>query len=64
MMIYLWNYKLEQVGLLKCLNSPVSEHLFIVNMFKDPKDYLNLHGSIFVIFFVQSERKSGPKILF
>ena len=31
---------------------------------KGPKDSSNLHGSIFLIFFDQSERKSARKILF
>ena len=44
--------------------SPVSEHLWTVNMLKGPKDCLNLRGSIFVMFFDHSERKSAPKIMF
>ena len=58
------NYRLEKAGLLKCLKRPVSEHLCIVNVLKGPKDCLNLQGSIFVIFFDPSERKSAQKILF
>ena len=46
-MITLGNYRLEKIGLLKCLKSYVSEHLWTVNMLKAPKDYLILHGSIF-----------------
>ena len=33
-------------------------------MLKGSKDCLNLHGSIFVVFFDHSERKSAEKILF
>ena len=29
----------------------MSEHLFTVNMLRDPKYCINLHGSVFVIFF-------------
>ena len=58
-MITLWNYRLENVGLLKWLKNSVSEHLWTVNMFKGPKDCLNLDGSVFVIFFDHSENKSG-----
>ena len=62
--IFFRNYTLQKAGLLKCLKSPVSEHLWTVNMLNGPKDCLNLHGSIFVRFFHHSERKSRPKILF
>ena len=62
--ISFWNYRLQKAGLIKCLKSPVSEHLSIDNMLKVPKDFLNLHGSIFVIFFNHSEWKSAPKIVF
>ena len=58
------NYKLQKAGLLKGWKSPVSEHLWIVNKFKDLKDCLNLHGSIFVTFFDYYERSSAPEILF
>ena len=44
--------------------STVSELLWIVKMLKGSKDCLNLHGSIFVVFFDHSERKSAEKILF
>ena len=47
------------MGLIKWLKSLVSEHLFTVNMLKDPKDCLNLHGSIFVKFYVNSGK--APK---
>ena len=33
-------------------------------MLKGPKDSLNLHGTIFVIFFDHSESKSARKALF
>ena len=61
--IWFWNYRLQIAGWLKSLKSPVSEHLWTVNMLKRPKHFLNLHGSIFVIFFDHSERESAPKIL-
>ena len=35
-----------------------------VNILKGPTHCLNLHGSIFVIFIVQSETKSAQQILF
>ena len=41
-----------------------SEHLSVVNILKDPKHWLNLHGSVFVIFFDHSQRKSAQKTLF
>ena len=62
--ISFWNYRLQIAGLLKYLKSPVSEHLWKVNMLKCPKYSLNMHGSIFVIFFVNSEKKSAWKALF
>ena len=62
--ISFWNYRLQKTGLLKCLKSPLWEHLQTVNMLKCPKDCLNLHGSIFVRFFDHSERKSSQKIIF
>ena len=62
-MICFWNYWLEKLGLLKCLKSSVSQHLWTVNSLKCPKDCLNLHGSIFVIFLHQFERKSARKFL-
>ena len=62
-MISFWNYRLPKRGLLKCLKSLVSEHLWTVNMLKGPKDCLILHGSIFVIFFDHCETKPAPPIL-
>ena len=41
-----------------------TEHLWIVNMLKGPKDCLNLQGSIFVIFLDHLDRKSARKIHF
>ena len=57
-------YRPEKVGLLKCTESLVSEHLWTVNMLKSLKDRLNLHCYIFVIFFAHSEKKSAQKSLF
>ena len=37
----------------------MSEHLWAVNMVGGLKHYLNQHGSIFVVFFDQYERKSA-----
>ena len=62
--ICFWYYRLQKAELLKCPKIPVSEHLWTVNMLKGPKDWLNLHGRIFVIFFDRSKRKSPQKILF
>ena len=56
--ICFWNYTLQNAGLLKCLKSSVSEHLWAVNMGKGPKHCLNLHGSIFLGFFDHSQVKS------
>ena len=42
----------------------MSEHLWTVNMLKDPIDCLNLHGCIFIMFFDHSEMKSAQKIMF
>ena len=58
------NYRLQKAGLLKCLNSNVSEHLYVDSMLKVPKHCLNLHGTIFVISFDHSARKSALKIPF
>ena len=59
-----WNFRLPKGGLFKCFKSPVSQHLWPVNMLKGPKHCLNLHGRILVTFFDHSERKSAQKILF
>ena len=61
--ISIWNYRLEKAELLKWTEKLVSEHLLTVNMLKDPKHCLNLHGSIFVIFFDHSERTWARKTL-
>ena len=58
------NYRLKKPELLKCPKKQVSGHLRTVNMLKGPKHCLNPHGSIFVIFFDHSKRKSAPKALF
>ena len=63
-MISYRNYRVEKAELLKWTKNLVWEHLSTVKMLKDPKHCLNLHGSIFVIFFDHSERKSAPKTLF
>ena len=63
-LISFWNYRLQKAALLKCLKSFVSEYLWTLNMLKAPKDCLDLHGSILVIFFDHSESKSARKILF
>ena len=52
------------MGWLKYIKSAMSEHLWTLNMLKDPNDCLILHGSIFVKFFDNSERKSAQKIMF
>ena len=39
----------------------MSEHLYTVNMLKGPNDCLNLHGSIFVIFFLSLWKKINSK---
>ena len=62
--ICFWNYRRQKAGLHKSLKSLVSKHLWTVIIFKGPKECLSLHGSIFVTFLDQSERKSAWKILF
>ena len=62
--ICFWKYRLQKAGLLNSRKSRVSEHLWTVNMLKGPKDCLNLHSIIFVIFFDHSQIKWAPKILF
>ena len=58
------NYRLPNAELLKCPKPPVSEHLWLVNMLRGPKNCLNPDGSIFLKFFDHSETKSAPKTLF
>ena len=62
--ICFWNYRLQKAGLLKCPRSPVSQHLWTVNMLKDAKHCINLIGSIFLKFFYHSETNWAGKILF
>ena len=62
--IYFENYRLQKAGSLKCLKSLVSEHLWTVNMLKGPKDCLNLHGSIFVIFLITLKGNQLEKFCF
>ena len=57
------NYRLQKAELLKCPKNPMSEHLWTVNMLMGPEHCLNLHGSIFGIFFDQLQRKSAPRIV-
>ena len=38
--ICFWNIRLQKVALFKCLKSPVSEHLWTVNLLKGVKDCL------------------------
>ena len=63
-MISDWNYTLEKAELLKCPKSPASQHLWTVNMLNGPKHCLNTQGSIFVIAFDRSEKKSAQKTIF
>ena len=62
--ICFWNYRLQKAGLLKCIKSPVSEHLWTVNMLKCPKDCLSLHGSIFLIFLITLKENQLHKFCF
>ena len=39
----------------------MSEHVWTANMLNDPKHCLNLHSSVFVIYFDHSARKSAQK---
>ena len=59
-----WNNWLQKGDLLKCPKSLMSEHLWTVKMLKCPKGCLNMHDSIFIIFFDHSEKKSPQKIIF
>ena len=61
--IFSWNYRLQIEGLVKCLESPVWEYLWTVNMLRGLKHWLNQHDSIFVEFFDKYEGKSAWKIL-
>ena len=58
--MYFQNYSLQKAWLLKSLKSPVSEHLWTVNILKGPKHIRNLHGRSFAIFFMNlKERQFG-----
>ena len=46
------------------LKKPASERLWTVNILKGLNHWLNLHGSVFVIFFDNSEIKSPRETLF
>ena len=59
--ICFWYERLQKVGFLKCLKSPSSKHLWAVNMLKGPKDCVDLHCSIFVIFFITLKKKISSK---
>ena len=52
--ICFWISRLQKAALLKRPRSPLSEHLWTVNMLKGPKNSICMHGSIFVIFFDHS----------
>ena len=62
--ISFWNYRLQNMDLITCPKSPLLEHLWRVNMLKGLKNCLNLHGSVFVLLFHQSESESPLKCLF
>ena len=59
--ICFWYERLQKVGFLKCLKSPSSKHLWAVNMLKGPRDCVDLHCSIFVIFFITLKKKISSK---
>ena len=61
-LICFWNYKLQKMRLLKCLKSPVLEHLWGVNMLIGPKHCLNLHGSCFIIFLMTLKKIELEKL--
>ena len=62
--ISFWNYRRDKARLLKCLKGCVPENFWTIIILKCQKDCLNVDGSIFVILFHISERKSAWKILF
>ena len=62
--ISFWNYRLQKAGLVKSLKRPLSEHLWTVNMLKGPKDCLNKHGTIFLIFFITLIQNQHKKFFF
>ena len=55
---------MEKAELVKCSKIPMSEHLSRVNMLKDPKDCLDMHGGIFLVFRDHYDRNSARKICF
>ena len=55
---------MQNVWLRTCLKSPVSEHLWPVNMLGGPKHSPNLHSANLVIFLGHSEITSARKVLF
>ena len=59
-LIFYWNYKLETADLLKSTKNRISQDFLTVNMLKGPKHCLNLHGSVFVIFFDLLSKKISP----
>ena len=63
-MICFSNDRLQKAGLLKSLQNLVLKYLWTVNISKGPKHCLNLHRSIFVVFFDHSQKNSAGKILF
>ena len=63
-MICFWNDRLQKAGLLKSLKSPVLKYLWTVNISEGPKHCLNLHRSVFVVFFDHSQKNSARKTLF
>ena len=52
------NYRLQKAWLLKCLKSPVSEHIWTVKMLKGSKHCRDQQVSSFVIFCDHCERTS------
>ena len=46
------NYRLQNAELLKYPKIPVSKHLWTVKILKGKKYCINLHGSLFVIYFL------------
>ena len=59
--MYFQNYRLPKAWSLKWVKSPVSEHIWTVDMLNVPKQCLNLLGRIFAVFFYQSQRISVRK---
>ena len=59
-----WNFRLERGELLKSKKKSVSEHLWTVNMLKSSKRCLNLHSSVFLKLFDQTQKKSAPSTRF